>query len=80
MFLSIAIIIVGLLWLSVLTFPFLQLSSHYNNLAKGTHTSSLQDALNTLLQDVSVAKKDIDMVKGQYDRIKQESSFHIQKI
>jgi hypothetical protein len=80
MLLSIAIIIIGLLWLSVLTFLFLQLSSHYNNLTKGTHTSSLQDALGSLLQDVSTAKKDIDMVKSQYDTMKKEASFHIQKI
>ena|SRR5258706_8510241 len=80
MLLILAIIVIGLLWLSILTFLFLQLSSHYNNLAKGTHASSLQDALNTLLQDVSAAKKDIAMVKSQYDTIKKEASFHIQKI
>src|SRR5260221_2211681 len=37
-----------------------------------TNTSSLQDALNMLLRDVGGAKKDIEMMKSEYDRIKKD--------
>lgn len=68
------------LWLCVVTFFAVRLSSHYNNLVKDTNKRTLQTILESLLKDIEVAKKDIAMLAQQYDTILSEGNFHIQKI
>jgi len=67
-------------WLIGLTFFFWRLSSHYHTLTKGVYKKNLQTILETLLQDIDFAKKDIAFLKKTCDRIEQEGRFHIQKI
>lgn len=68
------------IWLVSLTFFFWKLSSHYNSLAKGVNKNNLQAILDSLLKDITVAKKDVAFLKDTCDRINQEGKFHIQKI
>src|SRR5258706_5498803 len=68
------------LWLLLLTVFYWKLSSHHNNLFKGSSNRSIQGLLDSLLKDVDIAKKDIDFLRKQYDTMEKEGSMHIQKI
>lgn len=72
--------IVLFLWLLVVTFFAVRLSTHYNNLVKDTNKRTLQAILETLLKDMESTKKDIEILTKRCDTIMQEGNFHIQKI
>lgn len=80
MLIEFILFIIVLIWLSLLTFLFLRMSAHYNNLIDKTHKTSLQEALTVLLQDVAIAKKDIAFLRTKCDTIEKEGQLHIQKI
>ncbi len=82
MFVWIAIItsVICLIWLGGITIFALRLSAHYNHLFKETNKRTLQAVMETLLQDLDVAKKDIEMLKEKCDTIIEDGRFHIQKI
>ena len=67
-------------WLGVITIFFFRISSHYNNLTRGSDGKGLQGILEGLVSDVSIAKKDIALVKGYCDKIEKDGELHIQKI
>lgn len=69
-----------ILWILGLTVFIVRLSAHYNNLVKDTNKRTLQTILETLLKDLDIAKKDIEMLKGRCDTMVEEGNFHIQKI
>jgi len=80
MMIQIILSVAALVWLSLLTFLLLKISSHYNNLVKGTGTTSLQEALDSLLKDKVETKKSIDFLRTKCATIEKEEQLHIQKI
>lgn len=68
------------IWLLGLTIFFWKLSDHYNRLTAGVNEKSMKAVLESLLRDVSTAKKDIDSLKIYCDKIENEGKFHIQKV
>lgn len=71
---------ISFLWLLLITILFWQLSTHYNNLTKGTSSKALKTVLEEILKNIAVAQKDIDVLKSRYDTIEKDGIFHIQKI
>lgn len=56
------------------------MSSHYNDLTKGSNKRTLQALLEDLLKGQDFAKKDIEILQQRCDTIEKEGQFHIQKI
>ena len=77
---EVLVILVLLVWLGVLTFLFLKMFFHYQNLAKVGKGKNLQEVLDELLKDTNEAKKNIDVLSKMCDRIEKDSISHIQKI
>ncbi|MDO8657531.1 MAG: DUF4446 family protein [Candidatus Levybacteria bacterium] len=73
-------LLIGVIWLIVLTILFLKISSHYNNLTKEAEGSSLISILNELLKESKLVQKDIENLKSQYDKMEKDGLLHIQKI
>jgi hypothetical protein len=69
-----------MLWLLVLTIFFWRTLSHYNKLSKGVSEKSLKSVLEKLLNESSLARKDIDYLKDYCDRIEKNGLLHIQKV
>ncbi len=69
-----------ILWLSVLTYFLWKALSHYNKLGQGLKEKNFKSIMETLLKDVTIAKKDIDNLKLYCDKIQKEGLLHIQKI
>lgn len=67
-------------WIGVLTYFFWSLSAHYNNLVKSTNKKTLQTAIDSILSEVELAKKDIATLNKTCDTIMQEGRLHIQKV
>lgn len=80
MLVEIILLIAVFIWLSLLTFLFWRLSTHYNNLIRTTNASTLQSALNTLLNETETTKKDIAFLRTKYDTLEKEAQLHIQKV
>lgn len=72
--------VVVAIWLSIITFLFWKLSSHYNRLVKGKTDKTLMSVLEEILHTMSVAQKDIDQLKNRCDTIEKDSVLHIQRI
>lgn len=68
------------IWIAVLTYFFWTLSAHYNNLVKTTNKKTLQSAIDTLLSDIDLARKDIAKLSKTCDTIIEEGKLHIQKV
>ena len=69
-----------LIWLSCITYFYLKLSNHYNNLLKGVNQHSLHAVLEKVMNDFDVAKKDIALLRESCDRMEKEGLLHIQKV
>jgi hypothetical protein len=69
-----------ILWLFILTYFLWKTLSHYNKLGQGLKEKNFKSIMETLLQDVTIAKKDIDSLKLYCDKIQKEGFLHIQKI
>lgn len=81
MFIAIFVLIAFLLvWNGVITYFFWTLSAHYNNLVKSTNKKTLQTAIDSLIADIDLAKKDIVKLSKTCDTIIAEGRLHIQKI
>lgn len=68
------------LWLVLLTILFLKLSTHYNNLMKGTDDQNLQSVLDRVINENETVKKDIAFLQETCDKMEREGLLHIQKI
>ncbi len=81
MFVVIFILIALLfLWTGVVTYFFWTLSAHYNNLVRTTNKKTLQAAIDSLILDIDIAKKDIVKLSKTCDTIIADGHVHIQKI
>lgn len=76
---EIVILVITLMWQALLTFFLIRLLLHYNNLTKGASGKNLSSILENLLNEVKIAKKDIDFLKTRCDKIEKDGIFHIQK-
>ncbi len=74
------VIVAFSIWLTLLTFFYWKLSSHYNKLTKGANPKTLQVVLEQLLKDAEIAKTDIDFLQKRCDTIEKDGQTHIQKI
>ena len=54
--------------------------THYNKLCEGIKEKNFKFIMENLLKDVSLAKKDIENLKSNCDKIQKEGLLHIQKI
>lgn len=72
--------VVGIIWLSVLTYLYIRLFTHYNTLISGSSKKNLQEILEKALKEVYIAKKDIDSLIKRCDTIENEGLYHIQKV
>lgn len=68
------------IWLLIISFFLWRSLSHYNKLSKGLTEKNFKSIMETLLRDMSIAKKDIDSLKLYCDKIQKEGQLHIQKI
>lgn len=68
------------MWLCILTFFLWKALAHYNKLGQGLKEKNFKSIMETLLKDVSIAKKDIDSLELYCDKIQKEGFLHIQKI
>lgn len=75
-----AVLFAALIWFIALTFFLWRISSHYNNLIKGSTGTTLSSILDDLLKKMQIAQKDIDSLKKRCDTIEKDGLFHIQKI
>jgi hypothetical protein len=69
-----------ILWLFVISFFLWKALSHYDKLGQGLKEKNFKTIMETLLKDVSIAKKDIDNLKLYCDKIQKDGLLHIQKI
>lgn len=67
-------------WLFVLTVFLWKATSHYDKLVKGVNDRTLKSALENLIKDVSLSKKEIELLKEFYGKIQKDGQFHIQKM
>lgn len=68
------------LWLSIVSIFLWRALSHYNKLVRGLTDKNFKSLIENLLEDMRVAKKDIDYLKSYCDKIEKDGLFHIQKI
>jgi hypothetical protein len=69
-----------ILWLFVVSFFLWRTVSHYNKLGQGLKNKNFKSIMETLLSDVTIAKKDINNLKLYCDNIEKEGQLHVQKI
>lgn len=68
------------IWIGILTYFFLKLSSHYHTLTQGATHENLQTILDKILVKTEKAEKDIDQLKILCDTMRKDGALHIQKI
>lgn len=76
----VVILVLIMVWLAAITIFALRLSAHYNHLIKDAKQRTLQSVMDRILEDLSLAKKDIEMLKERCDTIVADGKLHIQKI
>lgn len=74
------LIILLFLWTGVLSYGTWKLTSHYNTLTSQSDGKTLTAALDHLLKEQEMTKKDLATLQKQYDTMEIESRSHIQKI
>ena len=68
------------IWLIILTIVFWKVLAYYNKLTKGLTDQSLKSVLENLMNHANIAKKDIDHLKSDCDKMQKDGLLHIQKI
>lgn len=74
------VIFVGIIWLGALTYLYLRLLSQQHTLLDGTNKKNVQEVLAKALQELNLAKKDIDSLIKRCDTIEKDGLSHIQKV
>lgn len=76
----VVIFILLIVWLSVLSYFFYELFSHYNTLTKGATNKNLKDILDDVLKSIGKTKEDIARLSVSYDTMEKQSLSHINRI
>lgn len=74
------VLIIGTIWLLILSFLLWQMISHYNRLTKNITSKNLKSVLEEIINDTNLNKKDIAELINRCDKIEKEGLKHIQKI
>lgn len=78
--LMIALLILGLIWLGILTFYLRRLMEHYQTLTRGVNKKNLEFVLENLTKETYLSKKNISNLISRCDTIEKNGTYHIQKI
>lgn len=71
--------VIFFIWLTVLSILFWNMLSHYNKLSQGVG-GTLKSALENLLKELTLAKKELGILKDHSAKLEKSGSFHIQKL
>lgn len=71
--------VIFFIWLIALSILFWNMLSHYNRLSQGVG-GTLKSALENLLREISLAKKELGFLKEHTSKLSKDGSFHIQKV
>lgn len=73
-------LVLGLIWLALLTYLIWRMVSHYNNLTKGVTEQTLSEILEHLLKQVEKVEQETHELKKKYVTIEKDGTGHVQKI
>lgn len=73
-------ILIGLVWLSGLSYLYWKLLSRYTLLTQGSEKKTLPSVLESMAEDISSSKKHIDTLLRRCDKMEENELLHIQKI
>jgi hypothetical protein len=73
-------LLVIIVWLLTISILLSRTISHYNKLGQGLKDKNFKSIMETLLDDMKIAKKDIDNLKLYCGKIERDGLLHIQKI
>lgn len=68
------------IWLLILSILIWNNISHYNKLTQGINTRNLKSILEDLLKEVSFSKRELEGLKGLYNKLQKDGLLHIQKV
>lgn len=71
--------VIFFIWLIALSILFWKMLSHYNKLSQGAG-GTLKSVLENLLREISLAKKELGLLKDHASKLQKDGSFHIQKV
>src|SRR5258708_647290 len=69
-----------IIWLSAVTFYFMQLKKNYSTFTQGTNRKNLDEVLSSLVRGEKNIKEDIAKIVARCDRIEKDEGYHIQKV
>jgi|SRR5581483_695929 len=73
-------VIVLIIWAIALSIFFYQLYHHYNTLIGSADSNKLKTILEDILKNQEIAKNNLAFLKTKYDKIEEESLYHLQKV
>ncbi len=71
--------VIFFIWLLGLSVLFWNMFSHYNKLSQGVG-GTLKSVLENLLKEITLAKKELGLLKNHTSKLQKDGSFHIQKV
>lgn len=74
------VILVGMVWLGILSYLYIRLLNNTNTLLQGTNKKNLLELLDKTLRELHASKKDIDSLINRCDTIEKDGLTHIQKV
>lgn len=74
------IVLVGLVWLVVLSFVVFKLRNHYYNLISRTRKERLDEILDSLLDQDRKNFNEIELIKKEFKKESESSKLHLQKV
>jgi hypothetical protein len=77
---ALAGIILLFIWAIFISIFFWQLYNHYNTLIGGSDEKKLKNILEDILKNQEVSKSNLAFLKTKYDKIEEDSLYHLQKI
>lgn len=76
----ISLLILGLIWLGIVTFYLRRIMEHYQTLTRGVNKKTLEFVLENLMKDMHLTKKNISNLISRCDTMEKNETYHIQKI
>lgn len=78
--LILSLIIIGFVWLAILTFYTRRILDHYHRLTQGVNKKNLESVLENLTKEMNLSKKNISNLISRCDTIEKNDTYNIQKI